>query len=557
MKYALILAGILLILAVKGFIDEKRNARKIRESVINSFGKMPSKEYTKARAESLVYYCAMSEESDCHVDDITWNDLDMDRIFYLLDSSKSAIGEEYLYYMLKNPVKDLDELKKRNEIIEELGTNKELRTELGIFLTRAGLVKNISVYEYIERLNNIEPDSILVHVLQALALTASIVSIFFNPAIGVIAMVLLFFINVVTYFKRKSQIECYFSIVAYLLNLAHLGKYLEPAVAADKKGKLKSKIDSLTADLARLKSITRGASTMIAPSGSGDILQSLFDYFRMALHIDLIMFDVMIKRFESEKAVFNNAFGCIGYLDCMLSAASFRAMTVKYCVPELTNGRRFFKAINIAHPLIEDPVTNSIETDSAVLLTGSNASGKSTFLKTLAVNTVLAQSFMTVLADSYEACCLKVMSSIALRDDIISGESYYIVETKSLKRILDGSKDSTPVMCFIDEVLRGTNTVERIAASSQILRSLAEGNIICFAATHDIELTYILEKEFTNYHFEEDVRDDEVVFDYKLHEGRAVSRNAIRLLKMMGYSDEIVSSAADMARKYTEDGTWT
>ena len=94
----------------------------------------------------------------------------------------------------------------------------------------------------------------------------------------------------------------------------------------------------------------------------------------------------------------------------------------------------------------------------------------------------------------------------SLEDDIVSGESYYIVEIKSLKRILDAAAHRKgTILCFVDEVLRGTNTVERIAASTQILRSLGHSGILCFAATHDIELTELLQGEFDNYHFEEDV----------------------------------------------------
>ena len=90
-----------------------------------------------------------------------------------------------------------------------------------------------------------------------------------------------------------------------------------------------------------------------------------------------------------------------------------------------------------------------------------------------------------------------------------------MVEIRSLKRILDAVEEpGAPVLCFIDEVLRGTNTVERIAASSKILESMAQKRVLPFAATHDIELTYILEKEYENFHFQEEVKEDEVLFDY-------------------------------------------
>ena len=89
---------------------------------------------------------------------------------------------------------------------------------------------------------------------------------------------------------------------------------------------------------------------------------------------------------------------------------------------------------------------------------------------------------------------------MALKDDLLGRESYYLAEIRSLKRILDETGEEYPVLCFVDEVLRGTNTVERIAASAQILESLSGRNVICFAATHDIELTYILEDDYENYH---------------------------------------------------------
>ncbi len=210
----------------------------------------------------------------------------------------------------------------------------------------------------------------------------------------------------------------------------------------------------------------------------------------------------------------------------------------------------------VYHPLITDPVKNGIRAERGVLLTGSNASGKSTFLKTVALNAVLAQSIHTCTADVYRAGFFQVYSSMALRDDLESGESYYIVEIKALKRILDAAAGQGHILCFVDEVLRGTNTVERIAASTQILKSLGGKGILCFAATHDIELTELLEREYDNYHFEEDVRDGDVYFNYRIQPGRATTRNAIKLLELMGYAPEIIERAAAQAERFVTSGQW-
>jgi DNA mismatch repair ATPase MutS len=149
-----------------------------------------------------------------------------------------------------------------------------------------------------------------------------------------------------------------------------------------------------------------------------------------------------------------------------------------------------------------------------------------------------------------------VFSSMALKDSIQNNESYYIAEIKSLKRILDSLNSETPCLCVIDEVLRGTNTIERISASSQVLKFLSDNNCISVTATHDIELTHILEDYYENYHFQEKISDSEVVFDYKIYEGRSTSRNAIKLLKLLGYSNLIVDQAEERARNFAGTGKW-
>jgi len=111
-------------------------------------------------------------------------------------------------------------------------------------------------------------------------------------------------------------------------------------------------------------------------------------------------------------------------------------------------------------------------------------------------------------------------------------------------------------LCFVDEVLRGTNTVERIAASTQVLKSLAGNNMCCFAATHDIELTSLLNDYYDNYHFEEEIRDGDIFFNYTLLDGKATTRNAIMLLEIMGYSPSIIEQARQQAEHFVASGIW-
>ena len=274
-----------------------------------------------------------------------------------------------------------------------------------------------------------------------------------------------------------------------------------------------------------------------------DPLAAVIMYVNSCFHIDLIQFATVVRELKRHIREFEILVDQMGQVETAIAIGSFRACMKDWCLPELVSeGSAFLETEQLYHPLIEKPVKNSIRARRGVLLTGSNASGKSTFLKTVALNAILAQTLHTCLADSWKGSAFRVYSSMALRDDLESQESYYIVEIKSLKRILDqiGAKDRGDVLCFVDEVLRGTNTVERIAASSQVLRYMTGPGVMCFAATHDVELTHILEDFYDNYHFQEEVEDQDIRFDYRLYPGRAGSRNAIKLLQIMGYDEQVV-----------------
>jgi len=144
---------------------------------------------------------------------------------------------------------------------------------------------------------------------------------------------------------------------------------------------------------------------------------------------------------------------------------------------------------------------------------------------------------------------------MAVRDNIAEGDSYFIIEIKSLKRILDKVKETT-CTCFVDEILKGTNTIERIAASASILKYLHNIDCLCITASHDIELTHILSNEYDNYHFREYITDDGIHFDYKLKEGPSKTKNAIKLLHYMNFDSKIVEAAENMVNKFINFKTW-
>ena len=330
---------------------------------------------------------------------------------------------------------------------------------------------------------------------------------------------------------------------------------------------LEEEKEKLRVLLGQFQSLKRSAAFgMRRPGNGGSPMDLVLDYLNMIFHFDIMGFNRMLKQVRAHAKQVDGLLTVTGRLEALIAAAGFRQSLACWCEPQLekespagkqdANQGLFLKGLY--HPMLTDPVKNEIEAVRGVLVTGSNASGKSTFLKAVAINAILAQTVHTCCADSYCGPFVRVMTSMALRDDLESGESYYIVEIRSLKRILDAASQNGPqVLCFVDEVLRGTNTVERIAASTQILKSLNRPGVCCFAATHDIELTELLKEEYDNYHFEEEIEEGDIRFPYQLIPGKATTRNAIRLLSMMGYDDSIIRAAEGMAARFAKSGRWT
>jgi DNA mismatch repair ATPase MutS len=259
---------------------------------------------------------------------------------------------------------------------------------------------------------------------------------------------------------------------------------------------------------------------------------------------------VINRNNEAVRAIYELA----GEVDACLSIAQLKTRTPGLCSPSF-HQECMLHAACLSHPLVQCSIPNDLIWQDNILISGSNATGKSTFIKAVAVNVILAQTINLCYAHQFSLRRGQVMSAMAVRDNIVAGESYFIVEIKSLKRILDAMGDDL-VYCFIDEILRGTNTIERISASSAVLRSMIGQEVLCMAATHDIELTRMLVDCYRNLHFGEIVNEAGVQFDYILKEGPTQTRNAIRLLSQMGYQPEVIAQAHENARRFETTGSW-
>lgn len=200
------------------------------------------------------------------------------------------------------------------------------------------------------------------------------------------------------------------------------------------------------------------------------------------------------------------------------------------------------------NPLLKGAVANDLDLSKSILLTGSNASGKSTYLRTCGINAVFALTYGIFFGESFEIKPMIISSAIDISDSLSENLSYFMAESKTIGEMISRNDEQ---LILLDEIFRGTNTIDRIASATATLKYLAKNNHVV-AATHDIELTILLKDLFSNKHFEEKIEEGDIKFDYLLKDGPATSRNAIAILDNLNYPREIIKEAKSLSRELEE-----
>jgi len=488
---------------------------------------------------ALLYEREKKLHSECDlVDGITWDDLDMQSVFLRANHTDSYAGEQCLYSSMHILGRRGDDTVLSSETADYYDKNDEKRNRVRKVLYSVG--KPASAYYSIEVADDAEsrilPHRFIYPLLLAVLIACPLLALIMKSPLFMLLGSGIYFTNLIIHMFLKSSFESKLdtlSAVGTTINAANSISAIVPELSGGVKESLrKLKRSSAILNILNL-------SRLMVDSGDTVLLLTyLIDPFML----DFIIYDFALSSFAKRKEEYAKVYRFVGETDCSIAIASYRRSLSSYCVPEISEGKRMsFKGIY--HPLISSPVPNDITQERNIVLTGSNASGKSTFIKSVAINIILAQSVFTCTAES--ACVPEcgVITSMAVRDDLASGESYYIREIKYLKRMTETVKQGRLLFLAIDEILKGTNTKERIAASKAVLRYFNDADCMLMVATHDVELAEAFDGIYENYYFCEQLDEGDIKFDYRLHKGICRSSNAIKLLSVIGFPEEITDAA--------------
>jgi MutS domain V len=245
---------------------------------------------------------------------------------------------------------------------------------------------------------------------------------------------------------------------------------------------------------------------------------------------------------KKNRLLLNDWFDVVAEMEVTISLASLVHNEPEWCFPEVDENYFHFKAAEIGHPLIaaENRITNDFEMVGAgkiILITGSNMAGKSTFLRSLGINTVLAGMGAPVCARHLRLSEVKLISSMRVADNLAENTSTFYAELKKLQFIIESVNRGEQVFILLDEVLRGTNSTDRHKGSRALVRQLLQSRSVAVMATHDTELAHsesTADEAVSNYYFEGKIMQDELYFDYKIKKGICESLNATTLMKKIG-----------------------
>jgi hypothetical protein len=483
-------------------------------------------------------------------------DLDLDDVFCFIDRTNSKPGQQYLYKQLHSSNISTDYFIALEQRIHQFNMAPDLRELIELKLAD---LSNSDAYYLPELFSNVQlsifKPLVSFYIKIGLPLLLALIIAFLIVPNQVFFLLLSFclLVNVVIHLSNKTKMLAYTHSLPQVLLLYKVSTWLFKQDLFLNGSALKTSLTNVAKLKKSLGFISIQNKVAVDPT---DISYLISEWFKMFLLIEPLNFIYSIDKVNTYKDDIRVLFEHVGEVDVAISIQSVREELPYYCIPEFSEKNERIIIEDLYHPLIENCVPNSIDVDNkqGVLITGSNMSGKTTFIRALAINILLSQTINTSFSKKYKALTLKIFTSINMSDDLSQQTSYFQAEAISIRDIIrDCCKNSVVNnLVIIDEIFRGTNTIERIAAAKAVLSYFIKNNIFVLVSTHDLELAELLGNDYKVFSFEELIGDDRLIFDYKIKEGLLKNRNGIAVLKGLDYPQDIIDEASSISYQLRE-----
>ncbi len=476
----------------------------------------------------------------------------------LLNTAVSREGSQRLHAWLLATKPDLAALRERQELVRELAPLTRFRDRLTLNALRASgrINEQLEGNRLLNWLNRQSPAaSLLPLLIVSAALNALTIALFaltlvaHLPQYWILSLLGAIVFFYVTAGRRGDTLEDadYLSYALTMLNAVF--SYLEKYPYGEHR-RLKQLCAPFFQERARRPSVLlRGTARVagVATLSKNGLLQLMLN----ALLPWDISWACLLSRYKGRVARSLPTWLDRWFeLEALCSLATFAYLNPEYTLPEVMpadgagqDSRALFQARELGHPLIpvEKKVSNDFtleKTGEVVIITGSNMSGKSTFLRTLGINLCLAFAGGPVNAGALRTSLFRIFTCIRVSDSVTDGYSYFYAEVKRLRAMLSALEqgDGMPLFFLIDEIFKGTNNRERLIGSRAYVHALVGRNCLGAISTHDLELVRLADllPQVENYHFREEVIDGRMVFDYRLRPGPCPTTNALKIMRMEG-----------------------
>ena len=502
--------------------------------------------------DSIARYFSGSDKTDIYqvISDKTYQDLDLDEVFMYVDRTVSKVGQQYYYHIFRTIPHDNKRCDRFEHLIQIFKENTALKESVLWQLSKLNSHDAYRVTSFIHEDHIQKPTWFWIIRLLSLISIASVLLSFFFPQF-IILLIFILATNVIIHFWNKANLFQYAATIPQLLRLNQVAKELLKSKAwVDREHKIHESIKSIDRIGSRMAVFKLEAKLQ---SDIGAVVEYVFEIIKTLFLVEPQLLFNVLTALDSRREQIHQLYQWVGEIDIAISIASLREGLSYYTQPNIAKEKKQLTGKEIYHPLLENFVSNSIELHrKSALLTGSNMSGKTTFIRTIGINVITGQTINTCFAREFTMPSLKVHSAIRMADDLMSDKSYYFEEVLTIKKMLDESRTGAQNLFLLDEIFKGTNTVERIAAGKAILTYLNNEDNIVLIATHDLELSEYLRKTYNLYHFTEVVEDETIVFDYKIKAGNLKTTNAIRILELNRYPCEVISEAKQLSEQISK-----